>query len=183
LNGQSSRGVIERVVNEVQHFATGAPQSDDITLLVLGYTGPMESHERTLSVLLKNDLAELQRLNQLLEEFADLHGVPSEMVFRLTLVMEEILTNVISYGYEDEREHEISVRLLWENPNMKLEVDDDGRPFNPLEAAPPDMGKPLAERQIGGLGIHLVREMMDEFEYRRKNNRNIFILKTKIRET
>ena len=183
LNGSSSKEVIERVVKNVQDFASDAPQSDDITLLVIEYTGLDKTREPTLSLRLKNDLAELGRLNQLLEEFAGLHGVPSEMVFRLTLVMEEILTNVISYGYEDEMEHEISVRLAWQEPEMAIEVEDDGQPFNPLEAPPPDTGKPLAERQIGGLGIHLVREMMDELEYRRENNRNIFILKTKIRET
>jgi serine/threonine-protein kinase RsbW len=99
------------------------------------------------------------------------------------LVLEEIVTNVILYGCEDGLEHEISVRLSWEDPYIKLEVEDDGRPFNPLEAPPPDTGKPLAERQVGGLGIHLVREMMDELEYRRENDKNLLTLKTKTRES
>jgi sigma-B regulation protein RsbU (phosphoserine phosphatase) len=183
VNGQSSEEVIKRVVKDVHHFSAGAPQSDDITLLVLGYTGPKEAHERSLFALLRNDLAELQRLNQLVSDFAESHGLPSELVFRLTLVLEEIITNVISYGYEDEMEHEISVRLSWEDPDMKIEVEDDGRPFNPLEAPPPDMVKPLAERPVGGLGIHLVREMMDKLEYRRENDKNLLVLKTRVRET
>lgn len=183
VNGQSSEEVIKRVVKDVHHFSAGAPQSDDITLLVLGYTGPKEAHERSLFALLRNDLAELQRLNQLVSDFAESHGLPSELVFRLTLVLEEIITNVISYGYEDEIEHEISVRLSWEDPDMKIEVEDDGRPFNPLEAPPPDMVKPLAERPVGGLGIHLVREMMDKLEYRRENDKNLLVLKTRVRET
>jgi len=183
VNGQSSEEVIKRVVKDVHQFSAGAPQSDDITLLVLGYTGPKETHERSLFVLLRNDLAELQRLNQLVAEFAEHHGLPSELVFRVTLVLEEIITNVISYGYEDEMEHEISVRLSWEDPDMKIEVEDDGRPFNPLEAPPPDMVKPLAERPVGGLGIHLVREMMDKLEYRRENDKNLLVLKTRVRET
>ena len=183
VNGQSSEEVIKRVVKDVHHFSAGAPQSDDITLLVLGYTGPKEAHERSLFALLRNDLAELQRLNQLVTDFAEHHGLPSELVFRVTLVLEEIITNVISYGYEDEMEHEISVRLSWEDPDMKIEVEDDGRPFNPLEAPPPDMVKPLAERPVGGLGIHLVREMMDKLEYRRENDKNLLVLKTRVRET
>ena len=183
VNGQSSEEVIKRVVKDVHHFSAGAPQSDDITLLVLGYTGPKEAHERSLFALLRNDLAELQRLNQLVTEFAEHHGLPSELVFRVTLVLEEIITNVISYGYEDEMEHEISVRLSWEDPDMKIEVEDDGRPFNPLEAPPPDMVKPLAERPVGGLGIHLVREMMDKLVYRRENDKNLLVLKTRVRET
>ena len=183
VNGQSSEEVIKRVVKDVHRFSAGAPQSDDITLLVLGYTGPKETHERSLFALLRNDLAELQRLNQLVTEFAEHHGLPSELVFRVTLVLEEIITNVISYGYEDEMEHEISVRLSWEDPDMKIEVEDDSRPFNPLEAPPPDMVKPLAERPVGGLGIHLVREMMDKLEYRRENDKNLLVLKTRVRET
>lgn len=183
VNGQSSEEVIKRVVKDVHHFSAGAPQSDDITLLVLGYTGPKEAHERSLFALLRNDLAELQWLNQLVSDFAEHHGLPSELVFRLTLVLEEIITNVISYGYEDAMEHEISVRLSWEDPDMKIEVEDDGRPFNPLEAPPPDMVKPLAERPVGGLGIHLVREMMDKLEYRRENDKNLLVLKTRVRET
>lgn len=183
VNGQSSEEIIKRVVKDVHHFSAGAPQSDDITLLVLGYTGPKEAHERSLFALLRNDLAELQRLNQLVTDFAEHHSLPSELVFRVTLVLEEIITNVISYGYEDEMEHEISVRLSWEDPDMKIEVEDDGRPFNPLEAPPPDIVKPLAERPVGGLGIHLVREMMDKLEYRRENDKNLLVLKTRVRET
>jgi sigma-B regulation protein RsbU (phosphoserine phosphatase) len=179
VNGLSSKAVIERVVKEVHGFSKGAPQSDDITLLVLGYVGLKETDEGTLSVLLKNDLSELQRMNQIVTEFAERHGLASELVFRLTLVLEEVVTNVISYGYEDSSEHEISVRLSWKDPHIEIEIKDDGRPFNPLEAPPPDMGKPLAEKQVGGLGIHLVREMMDELEYRRENDKNLLILKGK----
>jgi anti-sigma regulatory factor (Ser/Thr protein kinase) len=69
------------------------------------------------------------------------------------------------------------VRLSWKDPDIEIEIKDDGRPFNPLEAPPPDMGKPLAAKQVGGLGIHLVREMMDELEYRRENDKNLLILK------
>jgi sigma-B regulation protein RsbU (phosphoserine phosphatase) len=183
VNGLNSKAVIEKVVKEVQRFSTGVAQSDDITLLVLGYMGPNGFNQRTISVLLKNDLSELQRLNQIVAEFAEHHGLASELVLRLILVLEEIITNVISYGYDDGLEHEISVRLSWKNPTIKVEVEDDGRPFNPLEAPPPDTGKPLTEMQVGGLGIHLVRAKMDELEYRRENDRNLLILKTKIRET
>jgi sigma-B regulation protein RsbU (phosphoserine phosphatase) len=182
VNGLSSKEVIERIVKEVQGFSTGVPQSDDITLLALDYVGPKESDEGTLSVQLKNNLSELQRLNQSVTEFAERHGLSSELVFRLNLVLEEIITNVISYGYEDGLEHEISVRLSWQDRSIKVEVEDDGRPFNPLEAPQADIGKPLAEREVGGLGIHLVREMMDELKYRRENDKNLLILKTKNRK-
>ena len=183
MNGLSSKEVIERVVKEVQCFSGGVPQSDDITLLVLGYSGPEETADGTLSVQLRNDLSELQRLDQLVTKFAEQHDLAPELVYRVNLVLEEIITNVISYGYDDSSEHEISVRLSWKDPGIEIEIEDDGRPFNPLAAPPPDTRKPLAERQVGGLGIHFVRAMMDEVEYRRENAKNLLVLKTKIRET
>jgi sigma-B regulation protein RsbU (phosphoserine phosphatase) len=183
VNGLSSKEVIERVVEEVQRFSTGAPQSDDITLLVLSYLGPKEGDPHILSVQLRNDLSELERLNRAVAEFAEQHGLASELVYRVNLVLEEIITNVISYGYEDSLEHEIFVRLSWKDPRIEIEIKDDGRPFNPLEAPQPDIGKPLVERQIGGLGIHLVRKMMDDLEYRRESDKNFLVLKTKVRET
>jgi len=181
VNGRNSHEVVDRVVKDVQRFAADAPQSDDITLLVLGYAGLGQTEERTLSALLKNDLAELQRLKQVVTEFAEQHRLAPELVYRVNLALDEIITNVISYGYEDSSEHEISVHLSWNDPNIKIEVEDDGRHFNPLEAPPPDTGKALVERQIGGLRVHLVRKLMDDLEYRRENNKNVLILKTQVR--
>ena len=183
VDGEASKEVIEKVIKEVQRFSAGAPQSDDITMLVLSYTGDNEAHETILSVQLKTDLSELQRLNQIVTEFAERNAMASELMSRLILVLEEIITNVISYGYDDGSVHDIAVRLSWDNPHVKLEIEDDGVPFNPLEAPSPDVTKPLEEREIGGLGIHLVRKMMDELEYRRENDKNLLILKTKIRES
>jgi sigma-B regulation protein RsbU (phosphoserine phosphatase) len=183
MNGRSSKEVVEGVVKAVQRFSTGAPQSDDITLLVLGYMGSRKNDQHTLFVQVRNDPSELQRVNRTVTEFAKKHGLASELVYRVKLVLEEIITNIISYGYEDISEHEISVRLSWKDPRIEIEIKDDGRPFNPLEAPQPDIGKPLVERQIGGLGIHLVRKMMDDLEYRRESDRNCLVLKTKVRET
>jgi phosphoserine phosphatase RsbU/P len=183
VKGQSSKEVIEKITKDVQTFAAGAPQSDDITLLVLGYIGLGQTNQRKLSISVKNDLAELQRLNELVTEFSEQQGLPAELVYRVNLVLEEIVTNIVSYGYDDSLEHEISVRLSWLKPWIEVEIEDDGRPFNPLDAPSPDMEKPLGERQIGGLGIHLVRKMMDDLAYRRESDKNCLHLKTTIRET
>jgi sigma-B regulation protein RsbU (phosphoserine phosphatase) len=179
---QSSKAVIEEVVGEVRRFCAGAPQSDDITLLVVGYMGPKEAERTTVSVQLRNDLSEVQRLNQIVTEFAAQHHLAPELVFRVNLVLEEIVTNVISYGYEDSLEHEISVRLSWQDPRIELEIKDDGRPFNPLEASQPEVERPLVERPVGGLGIHLVRSMMDHLDYRREGDKNCLLLRTENRD-
>jgi phosphoserine phosphatase RsbU/P len=181
-NTQSSKAVIEQVVGEVRRFCAGAPQSDDMTLLALGYMGLRQAERTTVSVQLRNDLSEVQRLNQVVTEFAAQHHLPPELVFRVNLVLEEIVTNVISYGYDDSLEHDISVHLSWQDPRIELEIKDDGRPFNPLEASSPEMERPLVERPVGGLGIHLVRSMMDHLDYRREGDKNCLLLTTKTRD-
>jgi anti-sigma regulatory factor (Ser/Thr protein kinase) len=95
----------------------------------------------------------------------------------LNLALEEILTNIISYGYTDNREHEIRVSLSVQPGEVTAEVEDDGRPFNPLEAPEPDTAKSLEEKMIGGLGIHLVRKLTDGLEYQRQEEKNRLVMK------
>jgi serine/threonine-protein kinase RsbW len=154
-----------------------------MALLAAGSMGPKAAERPSVSVELRNELSEIQRLNQIVDEFAAQHDLASELVFRLHLVLEEILTNVISYGYEDALEHQIRVRLSWRAPSIEIEIEDDGRAFNPLEAPEPEMAKPLVERRVGGLGIHLVRNMVDDLDYRREAGENRLVLRTRTRET
>jgi anti-sigma regulatory factor (Ser/Thr protein kinase) len=95
-------------------------------------------------------------------------------------VLEEVLANVISYGYDDAGEHEIMLRLSCTGEEITAEVEDGGRPFNPLAAAPPDTSKSLEDRPVGGLGIHLVRALMDAVEYSQQQGRNLLVMKKRI---
>jgi len=131
------------------------------------------------SIRFKNNLSELEKLNLVLAEFGERYHLPSKVLFNLNLALEEILTNIISYGYDDREEHEIIVRLSLEQGELTAEVEDDGLPFNPLEAPEPDLNKPLEERPVGGLGIHLVRKLMDELAYQRQEGRNLLLFKIK----
>ena len=88
--------------------------------------------------------------------------------------------NVISYGYRDTAEHEIVVRINLYDSMVRAEVEDDALPFNPLEAPEPDVTKPLEDRPVGGLGIHLTRKMMDNLEYRRMGLKNLFVMHKQI---
>jgi serine/threonine-protein kinase RsbW len=126
---------------------------------------------------LKNDLAELDRVSQRLNEFGAHQRLGPQVLRDLDLALEEILANIISYGYTDIREHEIRVSLSMHPGEVRVDVEDDGQPFNPLEAPAPDMAKPVAEMPIGGLGIHLVRQLMDGLEYRRQGDRNLLTMK------
>jgi len=97
-------------------------------------------------------------------------------VLDLRLVAEEVLTNVTKYGHGDGREHAVRLRLSLAATVVRLEFSDDGRPFDPLAAAPPDLEAEMEERAIGGLGIHLIRSLVDGAEYNRVGDLNILIL-------
>ena len=91
-------------------------------------------------------------------------------------MFEELLNNIVSYGHRDEGDHTIEVRAELSADRLAVTITDDGSPFNPFMSAVPDLTVSLEEREPGGLGIHLVRNMMDEVSYRRRTNKNVVIL-------
>lgn len=133
-----------------------------------------------LTVTLLSHKSEIQRVNELVQEFGERHGLPPKVLFAVTLALEEILMNVISYGYPDATDHEITVRVSVDQGEVRAEVEDDARPFNPLEAPVPDTSKSLEERPIGGLGVHLTRKVMDALDYHRQGNKNLLIMRKKV---
>lgn len=136
-----------------------------------------------ITVELKNSLSEIERLAQIVDEFGARHQIEAQIVFNMNLALEEILTNVISYGYDDAGEHRIITRLSLERGEWTAEVEDDGKPFNPLEAPEPDTKRSLEERAIGGLGIYLAKKIMDELEYRRNQDKNLLIMRKRVKGT
>jgi len=133
-----------------------------------------------LNVSLANRLDEVSRLATLLEAYGAEHGLSPELVYAFDLSLDEVLTNVISYAFEDAREHTIDVRFRIHDAQLEVEVRDPGRPFNPLDVPPPNLDAPIDERPIGGLGLHIVRQMMDRLEYRRVDGRNVLTLTKRI---
>jgi sigma-B regulation protein RsbU (phosphoserine phosphatase) len=176
---RSPTAVVQQVVNAVKQFARGAVQSDDITVLALQYRGQTSARE-PLTLRFTNQLAEINRLGQALEEFATQHALTPKTAFELNVVLEEILKNVISYGYDDAGAHEIEMRLSCSDGVVHAQVEDDGRPFNPLAMQAPDTTASLEERPIGGLGIYLVRKLMDSVEYRRQEGKNILTMTKRV---
>ena len=133
-----------------------------------------------MQVTLTNYPREKWRLLQLLQAFAEKHEVSPRVVHAADQALEEHLTNVMTYGYEDDSPHKILVRLGIARDALQIEVEDDGKPFNPLEQPKPDLAIPLVDRPIGGLGIFLIRQFMDELNYRRKADHNIFQMRKRL---
>ena len=129
-----------------------------------------------LELTLLNQRSEVARLQDQLETFARQHGLAARLLHDVQLALEEHLTNVFSYGYDDTLEHQIKVRVHLTLPELRVEVEDDGNPFNPLEWLAPDIAKPIEERPMGGLGIHMMRKSLDGMEYRRADGKNILVM-------
>ena len=125
---------------------------------------------------LRNDLAEARRTEEWLKSFAEAAQLSPAARNAFDLALTEWITNVISYAYEDDQEHWISIRFLTAPSRARVEVEDDGRAFNPLTLPPVDTTVPLEQRPVGGLGIHMIRQLMDSVEYRRADGRNFLTL-------
>lgn len=133
-----------------------------------------------IRIMLQNNVSEIEKLHRELESFGRACGLSSKTVSELDLILEEIVANIISYAYKDTDRHEIAVQGTLKDGELVFEVEDDGRPFNPLQNPPPDLGSPLERRKVGGLGLHLVREFTNSIEYYWNMERNRLVIRKKI---
>ena len=125
-----------------------------------------------LCLKLETRLDELERLTVAVEDLGQRNNWPSDFIFQVNLVLEEIGINIINHG-SDNGLHEFEVTLTSDLKSLTIEIIDSGKPFNPLKDAPsPNLTAPLEERPIGGLGIHLICSLMDELHYQRDGGRN-----------
>jgi anti-sigma regulatory factor (Ser/Thr protein kinase) len=129
---------------------------------------------------LQTDSDALERLGPELEEFGLRQQLPAATIFAVNLAIEEVVTNIISYGYDTPGAHVIAVELDVADGIVTATIEDDARPFDLLAAAEPDVSAPLEERSVGGLGLLLVRRLMDDVTYERQDGRNRLTLKKQI---
>lgn len=136
-----------------------------------------------LEVTIANDLDELARLAGLVDEFVERNSMPERISFNLNLCLDELITNIVSYGYEDGHHHDIHVKFALDNGRLITEIIDDGKEYNPFTDAPePDLALDVDDRPIGGLGVFLVKEFMDRTDYRREGGTNIVTLEKNVTE-
>ncbi|SDL38727.1 serine/threonine-protein kinase RsbW [Maridesulfovibrio ferrireducens] len=134
--------------------------------------------DKISSFTLKADLSELKILAEKIENFGQQNEIPEKNIFEVNLVLDELFTNLVSYGCFSDS-HSFDIELILKDGVMFIEINDDGKPFNPLDIPEPEIQCDCDERRIGGLGIHFMRKMMDSIEYELGNGKNILKL-TKI---
>ena len=125
-----------------------------------------------MELTLKNRAEEKPRLSQAFKAFATASKIPAKAALAIDLSLEELITNIISYAYDDTAEHTITVRFELLPSAVQIKIEDDGRPFNPVTHPSPAIDLALDDKPIGGLGIHMARRSMDSMEHQRVNGRN-----------
>jgi anti-sigma regulatory factor (Ser/Thr protein kinase) len=127
----------------------------------------------TLDLRIGNRLQEIPEAAARIEDFAEHHALPSAAVARLNLCLDELLTNIVRYAFEEAGSHTIAIRVTALDGRLRAEIADNGRPFDPLTQAPePDVDANLEDRAVGGLGVYLVKQLMDRAEYAYRDGQN-----------
>jgi anti-sigma regulatory factor (Ser/Thr protein kinase) len=121
---------------------------------------------------MRNEIADLAILRDALRRFCVEHGVGRRTLTQLHVTLDEIVSNIIKYAWPQGGAHELCVRMTAEGDTIRIEVIDDGQPFDPRTAPEPRPNPSRRRTRPGGIGIHLVRQLVDEIAYRRADNRN-----------
>ena len=131
----------------------------------------------TLVLEVANDRSELERISNETTEFGQREDWTAAMLFKLNLALEELVLNVMTHGYHEGLQT-ITVTLASDEESISIEIVDDGLPFDPLNDAPePDLASSVGERHVGGLGVYLVLEMMNEVHYARESGKNCLTMR------
>ena len=129
-----------------------------------------------MQIQISNSRDELAGVMTALEDFVDSAGLDAGAAQAAELALDELLANIISYGYLDLEVHQITVEFDVIEGAMIIRLVDDGIPFNPFDQDEPDLGSCIERREIGGVGIHLVKNFMDDYSYERNDEHNIVTL-------
>ena len=171
---ESVEDIVRAAVSEVKKFCDGTDQIEDMTLLAVEFLRtPEEIGGPKLELTIPNSLSENARVKEHFDTFAEHYGIPDKTRLKMHVVIDELLMNIISYAYLDDGNHDIGFKAELSADRLKVSIVDDGIPFNPLGIETPDTELSIEEREIGGLGIHLIRKMMDRVSYRRRIDKNV----------
>ena len=173
----SSEELVNETVRAVSEFKGDKLQEDDITVLALTFHGAQSRAPTVvLSTVAKNMHSEIDRINEAFEAFAEAQGIDFAVAMKMNLIFDELLNNIMSHAYSDDDIHEIEVRSELAGNRLTVTISDDGEPFNPLNVETPDATLSAEDREVGGLGIHLVRNLIDKISYQRRIERNMVTL-------
>ncbi len=167
--------IIHHIVDDLKAFSTGAEQSDDISILAIKYFSKQlsETPAEIQQIVIKNSKDNLSSLSEKIIRLCNDWKLSAEICYKVNLVVEKLISNTIFYGYIDTLEHDIVLNLKCDKNAICIEIIDDAIEFVPVAQKSADTISDINERQVGGLGIHLVKNFTDVFTYLRENTKNI----------
>lgn len=172
--------LIKAVDDAVHQFVGSAEQSDDLTMLAIMYTSQQSGNKLERQLTLQNDVRETPLLGTFVEDICEELGIDPKTTMKMNLALEEAVVNVMEYAYPKDQQGEVRIKAEANDVRLKFVISDDGKPFDPSVYDEVDITQEADKRDIGGLGIHLVRRIMDTINYKRVNGQNIFTLCKKL---
>lgn len=173
-NNAETKEIVDCVQKDVINHVENADQSDDLTMMAIKYKVIIKNEYITI----ENEMSEMNKVHDFVDNLCMDLNLNSELTMSLNLAVEEIVANVIMYAYENSKNKKIDIaKEIDENGNVIFTIIDSGIPFDPIEKSDPDINMPAEDRPIGGLGIFIVKQIMDEVKYFRVKNLNILKMK------
>lgn len=176
LSSGEPQELLSDVQASVKAFVADAQQSDDITMLAVRYTPSHDAVTLQRSITFTNDVACISEVNTFVEQVTASLDMTHTDAANVKLAVEEAVANVINYAYPADETGAITLDAVATHDELRLVITDSGTPFAPTDAPDVDTSLSAEERQIGGLGIFLVRQLMDTINYERHDNHNILTL-------
>lgn len=171
ISAEEQIGMMQHAVRD---FVGEAEQSDDLTMLAISFRSCGDI------LVLDNDIQEMDKLEPFLNDFFERNKLDMSLLPQMDLALEEAIANVIMYAYPEGERGTVEICLEKKENLLQTRISDAGMPFNPLQQPEAKLASSIEERPIGGLGIHLIKEIMDEVEYQHKDGKNMLTMIRKI---
>ena len=179
FSGEKADAFVKSMAAEVKSHIRGCDPSDDLTMLAIRFTNPAPSTGAVRRLTLSNDIDEIPRLHTLIQGIAEETDMDHALAMSLNLALEEVVSNVMLYAYPAGSKGQVDIEATIRDDRIDFRVSDSGFPFDPTLASDPDVAADLKDRPIGGLGIYLVKRIMDDVSYARKGDKNILSMTKK----
>ena len=170
------KDILANISDAIDKFVKNAEQSDDLTMLAIKYHALQFESTLTETLTIKNDVHEVKRFSEFMKSAIEKLNVDTSLARQLRLAVEEAVVNVIDYAYPIDSEGDIIINMMYDGNTLRFQIIDTGVAFDPTAKQRTDTTLSAEDRQIGGLGILLVRELMDSINYERIDGKNILTL-------
>ena len=179
---QEPRQLIGQMTEAVHQFVGDAEQSDDLTMMAIQYIKQQRDVRMSRNIVLTNDLQEVPRLNDFVEEVCQDVGFDDAVTTQVKAAVKEAVVNVMEYAYPPGESGDVSIEAAANDVRLKITIIDSGKPFDPTVQANIDTTLTATEHNASGMGIHIMRQNMDSINYERVDSRNVLTLRKKIKK-